>query len=226
MARKILLVTALLVTAVHCRSENRRAVAERPEFAEPGPVEARPVILFVGTSITAGYGLGVEQAFPSLIQAAMDSVGFAFRVVNAGESGSTSAGGVRRIEWLLHQPVRVLVLELGANDGLRGQDIGAMKSNLQLIINETRMTHPDAKIVVAGMEAPPNMGVAYATEFRQVFADLARENDAMLIPFLLDGVAGIPELNQADGIHPTAQGHRVIAKNVWEVLGPLLEQLN
>ncbi len=226
MARKILLVTALLVTAVYCRSETGRAVAERPELPEPSFVEARPVILFVGTSITAGYGLGVEQAFPSLIQATVDSVGFAFRVVNAGESGSTSAGGVRRIDWLLRQPVRVLVLELGANDGLRGQDIGAMRSNLQLIINETRTTHPGAKIIVAGMEAPPNMGVVYATEFRRVFADLASENDALLIPFLLDGVAGIPELNQADGIHPTAQGHRVIANNVWAVLGPLLEELN
>jgi len=226
MARKILLVTALLVTAVHCRSESGGAVAERPGFPEPDSVDARPVILFVGTSITAGFGLGVEQAFPSLIQAVIDSVGFAFRVVNAGESGATSAGGVRRIGWLLQQPVRILVLELGANDGLRGQDIGAMKSNLQLIIDETRSAHPRAKIVVAGMEAPPNMGVVYATEFRQVFTDLARENDALLIPFLLDGVAGMPELNQADGIHPTAQGHRVIAQTVWDVLGPLLAQLN
>ena len=226
MARKILLVTALLVTGVHCRSESERAVADQPETAGPGSREERPVILFLGTSITAGLGLDVEQAFPSLIQAAIDSVGFAFRVVNAGESGGTSAGGARRIAWLLRQPVSVLVLELGANDGLRGRDVRAMKSNLQLIIDETKAKHPGARIVVAGMEAPPNMGVSYTTEFRQAFADLARENDALLIPFLLDGVAGIRELNQADGIHPTAQGHRVIAKNVWDVLGPLLARLN
>ncbi len=225
MARKILLVTSLLVTAIHCRSESGR-VAERPELAEPNSAVARPVVLFVGTSLTAGLGLGVQQAFPSLIQTTIDSVGFRFQVVNAGESGGTSAGGVRRIQWLLRQPVRVLVLELGVNDGLRGQDIGAMKRNLQLIIDETRTVHPGVKIVVAGMEAPPNLGVAYATEFRRVFVDLARENDALLIPFLLDGVAGIPELNQADGIHPTAEGHRVIARNVWAILGPLLEQLH
>jgi len=183
------------------------------------------VVLFLGTSLTAGLGVSSEQAYPSLIQAKIDSVGLGFRVVSAGVSGETSAGGLRRIDWLLRQPVAVLVVELGANDMLRGQDVTAMRANLQEIINRTRIAHPEARIVIAGMQAAPNLGGPYVSEFAATFVALAEENDAALIPFLLDGVAGIPELNQSDGNHPTAEGQVIVAENVWEVLKPLLREL-
>jgi acyl-CoA thioesterase-1 len=183
-------------------------------------------VLFVGTSLTAGLGLEPEEAYPALIQNKIDSAGLKFRVVNAGVSGETSAAAVRRIDWLLQQPVDVLVLELGANDGLRGQDVVVAKANLQAIIERTRVRYPAARIVVAGMEAPPNLGRRYTEEFRALFTSLARDNGATLIPFLLAGVAGEAELNQADGIHPTAAGARVVADNVWAVLEPLLRDLS
>jgi acyl-CoA thioesterase-1 len=182
----------------------------------------QPVVLFFGTSLTAGLGLEPEESYPSLIQAKLDSAGLAFRAVNAGVSGETSAAGLRRIDWLLSQPVAVLVLELGANDALRGQDLAAAGANLQAIIDRTRARHPDVRIVIAGMEAPPNLGSRYTAEFRQMFVDLARRNEAALIPFLLEGVGGVPELNQGDGIHPNAEGARIMAENVWTVLEPLL----
>ncbi|HLU25263.1 MAG TPA: arylesterase [Longimicrobiales bacterium] len=183
------------------------------------------MILFLGTSLTAGYGLTVDQAYPARIQEKLDSAGLRFRVVNAGVSGETSAGGLRRIDWLLQRPVRVLVLELGANDGLRGQDPDVMRHNLQEIIDRTRARYPDVAIVVAGMEAPPNLGDAYTSRFRAVFPELARANDAALIPFLLEGVAAVPELNQEDGIHPTAEGQRRIAETVWRTLEPVLREI-
>jgi acyl-CoA thioesterase-1 len=184
--------------------------------------DTRRVVLFLGTSLTAGYGLAIEQAFPSLVAEMIDSAGLPYRVVNAGVSGETSAGGLRRIDWLLGEPVHVLALELGANDGLRGLDVSEMQRNLQEIVDRTRARYPHARIVIAGMESPPNMGSRYTSAFRRVFPDLASANDAALIPFLLDGVAGRPELNQLDGIHPTAEGHRRIAATVWQVLEPLL----
>ena len=180
--------------------------------------DSRPTIVFLGTSLTAGRGLSEDEAFPALIQDTIDALGLDLRVVNAGVSGETTAGGLRRIEWLLRQPVSVLVLELGANDGLRGLDIDAMRTNLQRIIDRARETHPDVRVVLAGMQAPPNLGSRYTTAFQEVFPALARHNDAALIPFLLDSVGGRPELNQADGIHPTAQGHRIIARVVWRTL--------
>ena len=182
------------------------------------------MVLFLGTSLTAGMGLSPEQAYPALIQAMIDSAGLGFRVVNAGVSGETSAGGLRRIDWLLRQPVAVLVVELGANDMLRGQNIAAMRANLQEIIDRTRVVHPGARIVIAGMQAAPNLGEPYVGEFAATFVELAEENDAALIPFLLDGVAGIPELNQPDGNHPTAEGQVIVAENVWVVLEPLLRE--
>ena len=185
--------------------------------------DGRPVVMFLGTSLTAGYGLeGPADAYPALIQERIDGAGLSFRVVNAGVSGDTSAGGVRRLDWLLDHDVAVLVVELGANDGLRGLDIEDLEANLQAVVDLTRARHPHAVVVVAGMEAPPNLGSRYTTAFREVFGALASANDAPLIPFLLDGVAGIPELNQADRIHPTAEGHRTVADNVWKVLGPIL----
>jgi len=183
------------------------------------------VVLFLGTSLTAGLGLSESEAYPALVQRKVDSAGLRFRVVNAGESGGTSAGGLRRIDWLLRQPVRVLVLELGANDALRGQDLDATRRNLQEIIDRTRMAYPEADIVIAGMQAPPNLGDRYTAEFRAMFPDLARRTRAALIPFLLEGVAAVPSLNQGDGIHPTAEGQRIMADNVWKVLEPVLREI-
>lgn len=207
-----------------CGGEPRSAAGETRDTAA-APVAVRdpvPVVLFFGTSLTAGLGLEPDEAYPALIQRKVDSAGLAFRVVNGGVSGETSAAGLRRIEWLLQQPVAVLVLELGANDALRGQDVAAARTNLQAIIDRTRARYPDVRVVVAGMEAPPNLGGRYTREFRDLFVDLARDNGAALIPFLLEGVGGVPELNQSDGIHPTAAGARVVADNVWRVLEPVL----
>ena len=189
--------------------------------ATPAP-DARPVVLCFGTSLTAGTGLAPEEAFPALLQGKVDSAGLGFRVVNAGVSGETAAAGLRRIDWLLQQPIGVLVLELGANDALRGQDLADAKRNLQEIIDRTRARYPGVRVVVAGMEAAPNLGRRYTREFRDLFVDLARENRAVLIPFLLEGVAGQAELNQADGIHPTAAGARIVADRVWKTLEPVL----
>ena len=175
--------------------------------------------------MTAGLGLPSDQAYPALIQAKIDSAGMNFRVVNAGVSGETSAGGLRRIDWLLKGPVAVVVLELGANDMLRGQDVDAMRANLQEIIERTRAAQPEARIVIAGLQAAPNLGEPYASQFAETFIELARESDAALIPFLLDGVAVVSGLNQPDGIHPNAEGQMMVAENVWRVLGPVLSEV-
>ena len=187
--------------------------------------DSRPVVLFFGTSLTAGFGLEPDESYPALIQQKIDSARLPYRVVNAGVSGETSAAGLRRIDWLLSQRITVLVLELGANDALRGQDLAAARGNLQEIIDRTRARYPDVRIVIAGMQAPPNLGSRYTAEFRQLFVDLARRNDAALIPFLLEGVGGVPEMNQGDGIHPNAEGSRVVAENVWRALEPVLRQV-
>lgn len=196
--------------------------------ASPGLQEVEessdPAVVFFGTSLTAGYGLEDRgDAFPGVIRERVDSAGLEYRVVDAGVPGETSAAGLRRIGWVLDRTnTAVLVLELGANDGLRGQDPEALRQNLQAAIDSIRAHDLDATIVLAGMEAPPNLGPRYTEEFRQVFREVARRNDALLIPFLLKGVAGVAELNQSDRIHPTAEGHRIVAETVWEVLEPLL----
>ena len=187
----------------------------------PAPEPARNV-LFLGTSLTAGYGVGAENAFPALIQQKLDSAGLPFRIVNAGLSGETSAGGLRRLDWSLQQPVEVLVLELGANDGLRGLSVQQLRANLDSIMAHTRARYPDADIVIAGMEAPPNLGRQYTESFRKTYSDLADKYDAVLIPFLLDGVAANAALNQEDGIHPSRAGHARIAETVWQTLQPVL----
>ncbi len=181
-------------------------------------------ILFLGDSLTAGQGVEESQAFPALIEEKIQAKHLPYEVVNAGLSGDTSAGGLRRIDWLLQRPIDVLVLELGANDGLRGLPVAAMKANLQAIIDKVKAKNPQVKIVIAGMEMPPNLGGDYANDFRAVFADLARTNNAALIPFLLEGVGGHIDLNQRDQIHPTAAGHKIVAENVWRVLAPILEK--
>ncbi len=180
-------------------------------------------MLFVGTSLTAGYGLPSEEAFPALIQRKIDEAGLRYRVVNAGVSGDTSAGGLRRIDWLLQSPVVVLVLELGANDMLRGLDPEAMRQNLRKVIDRTRTAYPKIKLLIAGIRAAPNLGREYAKRFESTYPDLAREYGAKLIPFLLEDVAARRDLNQLDGIHPTAKGHELIAERVWGELAGLLD---
>jgi len=194
--------------------------------AAAAAVDERPVVLFLGTSITAGLGLSEDEAYPAKIQAKVDSLGHDFRVVNAGSSGETSAGGLRRIDWLLRMPVAVLVIELGANDGLRGQNIEVMRENLLEIIDRSFAAHPEIKVLLAAMEAPPNMGDLYTEKFRRVFPAVASARSVGLIPFLLNGVAGVDSLNQADGIHPNAMGHSIVADNVLAVLGDVLADLS
>jgi len=184
--------------------------------------DAKKTILFFGDSLTAGLGVQPEEAFPALIAKKIRALQLPFEVVNAGLSGETSAGGVRRIDWLLQRKIDVLVLALGANDGLSGLPVASMRANLQAIIDKAKARNPAVKIVIAGMQIPPNIGADYAAGFRAAFADLAQKNDATLIPFLLDGVGGHLELNQADAIHPTASGHKIIAETVWQTLQPLL----
>lgn len=197
--------------------------AESREASAPAPAaDERPVVLFLGTSLTAGYGLPSEEAFPALVQQRIDARSLSYDVVNAGVSGDTSAGGLRRLDWLLQRPIAVLVLELGANDMLRGLDVDALESNLRTILERTREAHPGARFVISGMQAAPNLGAGYARAFDGVYPRLARDYDATLIPFLLDGVAAVRRLNQPDGIHPTAEGHRILAETVWGALEPLL----
>lgn len=186
--------------------------------------EEREVIVFFGNSLSAGYGLKPEQSFPALIQDRIDSLGYPYEVVNAGVSGETTSGGASRVDWVLRRPVDIFVLELGGNDGLRGIPPEESRKNLQTIIDKVKDRHPDAEIILAGMEAPPNMGPEFTRDFRRIYPELAAENDVTLLPFLLEGVGGESSLNQADGIHPNEEGARIVAENVWEVLEPLLER--
>jgi acyl-CoA thioesterase I len=186
-------------------------------------VQAKPkVVLFFGDSLTAGYGLSPEEAFPALSEKQLVKNGKHVKVVNAGLSGETSAGGVTRIDWVLRQPIDVFVLELGANDGLRGLPLDQTKKNLQTIIDKVKVKNPNVKILITGMMVPPNMGNAYTTQFTAIFPELAKKNNATLMPFLLEGVAGDEKLNQADGIHPNIEGHKIVATNVTRALSPLL----
>jgi acyl-CoA thioesterase-1 len=189
------------------------------------PVAAKSIVV-LGDSLAAGLGVDPSESFPSLIQNKIDSAGWNFRVVNAGVSGDTSADGLARIDWLLKQRIDVLVLELGGNDGLRGIQVAATKTNLQAVIDRAKQKYPQVRIIVVGMQMPPNMGEEYTAAFRKIYPDLAAANHAALVPFLLEGVGGKPELNQPDHIHPTAEGHKIVADNVWNVLKPILERMN
>ncbi len=180
-------------------------------------------ILFFGDSLTAGYGLDPSEAFPALVQKKLDSLKLNFKVINAGLSGETSAGGLRRINWVLQNKVDILVLELGANDGLRGISLDDTEQNLQKIINAARKKYPSVRLVVAGMKVPPNLGPEYSKQFETIFQELAQKNEAALIPFLLEGVGGVPELNLRDRIHPNTEGHKRVAENVWQVLQALVK---
>jgi len=180
------------------------------------------VILFFGDSLTAGYGLSPEEAFPALLEKELNKTEKKVKVVNAGLSGETSAGGLSRIEWILRQPLDIFVLELGANDGLRGLPIDQTRKNLQSIIDKVKTKYPNCKIVLAGMMVPPNMGKQYTDEFRNIYPELAKKNNATLIPFILQDVGGIEKLNQADGIHPNVEGHKIIATNLKKVFEKLI----
>ena len=182
------------------------------------------VILFFGDSLTAGFGLAPEEAFPAIVEKNLQEKGVDVKVVNAGLSGETSAGGLSRIDWILRQRIDLFVLELGANDGLRGLPLDQTRKNLQSIIDKVKTKNPACKIVLAGMMVPPNMGKDYADNFRELYKELTKKNKATLIPFLLEGVGGIERLNQADGIHPTVEGHKIVAGNVTRVITPLLSE--
>ena len=222
----------LCVTVVSgCRgtAEEREAPAPasaattRPPSA-PTPNEARPRVVILGDSLTAGLGLPETDAYPALLQQKIDAAGYRFEVVNAGVSGDTTAGGVRRLDWSLEGDVRVLVLALGANDGLRGLPVSQMKANMARVITAAKAR--GITVILAGMEAPPNYGPEYTAGFRKVYRDLAREHDLVLIPFLLDRVAGISALNQGDGIHPNRQGAAIMADTVWSALQPVLDKVS
>lgn len=228
-----LIVGIVALSTLGCGGDERNAV-ERPRdetrpaaaAAEPGTERparaARPRIVFLGDSLTAGLGLAPDESVPALVQQRLDREGYEYEVVNAGVSGDTSAGGLSRLDWSLDGDVRVLVIELGANDGLRGLPVAAMKRNLAEII--TRAKARGITVLLTGMEAPPNYGDAYTSEFRAAYRDLAREHGVVFMPFFLEGVAGIPELNQGDGIHPNPDGARLIEGKLWASLEPLLDR--
>jgi acyl-CoA thioesterase-1 len=214
------------VTAAACsqsESVTTPRVAAAPAVAPvAAQVAARPRIIFLGDSLTAGYGLDLEQSVPSLIQKHLDAEGYKYEVVNAGVSGDTSAGGLRRLEWSVDGDVRILVIELGANDGLRGLSVAGMKQNLKTIIGKAR--DRGIEVLLTGMEAPPNYGPAYTSDFRRAFHDLAAEERVAFMSFYLDGVAGNPSLNIADGMHPNPAGARIVEANLWQALRPMLRR--
>lgn len=198
--------------------------AEEPRVAPAAASNGaeRPAVVFLGTSLTAGYGLEPEEAYPALLQKKIDSAGLNYRVVNAGVSGETSAGARRRIDWLLREPMSVLVIETGANDGLRGLPPDSLRANIQAILERARQLEPAPRLVLVGMRIPPNYGRAYSRQFESIYPELAKANGAELVPFLLQDVGGVAALNQPDGVHPTAQGQRRMAETVWRVLEPVL----
>jgi len=198
-----------------------RALPAQSSVEGPAATSTKTIV-FLGDSLTAGFGLSPSEAFPALIAEKIRAAGLSFQVENAGLSGDTSAGALRRTDWMLQRPIDVLVIALGGNDGLRGLPVKSLKANLQGIIDKAKAKNPAVRVVIAGMQIPPNLGADYAANFAKVYAELARENNALLIPFLLEGVGGRRDLNQPDLIHPTAAGQRVIADLVWRTLEPIL----
>ena len=229
-----ILLSVLLLAACEDSETTNAAVESSSDTVATTPgdtlsdnaVSGENTILVLGNSIAAGYGLSQGQAFPALLQHKVDSLGWGYNVINAGLSGETSAGGLRRINWLLRQPIDVLILELGGNDGLRGIKPEVTRKNLAAIIDTTRTRYPGARILLTGMQLPPNLGHEYTEQFRQIYPTLAKTKDISLVPFLLEGVGGIDSLNQDDGIHPTAEGQRIVAQNVWRELKPILRTLH
>jgi acyl-CoA thioesterase-1 len=235
--QNIAFITSLfcIVTFSSCQNETKKSddftqedslknIQNSSSKSENKSENTQKTIVFFGNSLTAGYGLEPEEAFPQLIQLKLDSLNYPYKIVNAGLSGETTSGGAERIDWILKQKLDVFVLELGGNDGLRGIDTKETEKNLGIIIDKVRKKYPKAKILLTGMETPPNMGQSYTESFRKIFPKVAEEKEVNLMDFLLIDVGGIPELNQPDGIHPTAEGQRIVAKNVFEELEKLLEK--
>jgi acyl-CoA thioesterase-1 len=224
--RSFILIPFLAILIFSCNSKKKEETNDSGDSVKSEsktPVGKKKTIVFFGNSLTAGYGLDDPSlGFAGLIQKRIDSLGLAYKVINAGVSGETTSGGNSRIDWLLKQPLDVFVLELGGNDGLRGIPVSETKKNLQAILDKVKAKYPDAKLVLAGMQIPPNMGQKYATDFKAVYKEIADKNDIKLIPFLLEGVGGESKLNQADGIHPTEEGHKILAENVWIIIKDLL----
>lgn len=220
---------ACLLAALGCRGNvavdqtSNQPQAKEPATAGDGAIPARPKIVALGDSLTAGMGLLESQAYPAVLQNILDREGYAYEVVNAGVSGDTTAGGLRRLEWAIAGDVRVLILALGANDGLRGLPVADMKRNLEQMVRRAKKRN--IVVILAGMEALPNYGAEYTASFRQVFQDVARTERVLFLPFLLSKVAGDAELNQGDGIHPNTRGTAVLADTVWQALRPVLDQL-
>ena len=216
----------LLMALSNCNNKDTKNIETKQQQASKSntidSAAKEKTIVFFGNSLTAGYGVDPTEAYPALIQNKIDSLHLNYKVINAGVSGETSSGGNGRINWILRQPVDIFVLELGGNDGLRGIPLSETRKNLQAIIDTVKAKYPDAKIMLEGMQIPPNMGQRYATEFKNIYPELAEKNNIVLVPFLLKNVGGNAKLNQQDGIHPTAEGHKVVAQNVWEVLKGIL----
>ena len=219
---------SFLLIILSCGSDTskKEKTTEKPPIESESNIKeksATKTILFFGNSLTAGFGLDdINDAFPAIIQTKIDSLSLAYTVINSGLSGETTASGKNRINWVLNQKVDVFILELGANDGLRGVPLKETRKNLQIIIDAVLEKNATTKIILAGMQLPPNMGQDYITEFKTIFPELAKINELYLIPFLLKDVGGIPTLNQADGIHPTVEGQKILAKNVWAILEPII----
>ena len=215
-----LLLSGVLAAIVSCEQQ----VKDEPATNPPDKSSERPAVLFLGTSLTAGYGIDPAKAYPALIQQKIDAAGLPYRVINAGVSGETSAGAVRRVDWLLQQPISVVVVETGANDGLRGLPLDSLRSNVDAILRRAHQLQPRARLVLVGMRIPPNYGRAYSQQFESIYPQLARAHSATLVPFLLEGVGGVSALTQADGVHPTAEGQRRMAETVWRVLEQVLKE--
>lgn len=226
MKRLTLLFALLGMWQLACNSGNSAeasaSASPKPETGVAGTGATRKNIVFFGNSLTAAYQLSQEQGFPALIQQKIDSLQLPYQCINAGLSGETTAAGKNRIDWVLQQPVDVFVLELGANDALRGLPVEESVKNLQAIIDRVKAKYPVCKIVLAGMLAPPNLGPTYTKQFQEMYPALAKQNQTALVPFLLENVGGIPSLNLEDGIHPNVEGQKIVANTVWKVLQPLL----
>jgi acyl-CoA thioesterase I len=213
--------SGMIISFGACNQSGEDAPADPPVSST---LSSQPAILFLGTSLTAGYGVDPELAYPALIQKKVDAASLGYRVINAGVSGETSAGALRRVDWLLRQPVAVLVVETGANDGLRGLSPDTLRANIQAIFDRARKLQPSVTLVLIGMRVPTNYGRAYSERFQSIYPELARANGATLVPFLLESVGGVSALNQPDGVHPTEAGQRRMAETVWRVLEPVLKE--
>jgi acyl-CoA thioesterase-1 len=206
-----------------CSSEKKEESKTQLEEANSSTVLSdQKIILFYGNSLTAGYGIDADDAFPGLTQTRIDSLGLDYKVINGGLSGETTAGGLSRLDWFLEDKPEIFILELGGNDGLRGIAITETKSNLLAMVDKVRAKFPETKIILAGMQIPPNMGQEYSNEFKEIFPAVAKEKNIALIPFLLQSVGGIPELNLPDGIHPTEEGHQIVFETIWPYIQPEL----